>query len=478
MNIFELRGRPLIILILTVSGVDFLLFGYDQGLFGGILAGERFQDMLGNPSSTMTGLVTAIYDIGCAFGAVTAFVFGEQIGRKRSIILANIIVIIGAVIQTASYSYAQMFVSRIIAGVGVGLSTVAVPILQSETLPAHNRGALLVIACQIIFSMMVLVLCPWVPETPRWLAKRGEHEKARHIIARLLDRPDDDAEVSGQLNEILDAIAAEEEDGEPSWAEVFSNATKSRNLQRVCLGMGPYMMNQWSGINALCYYLAYIFQEYLGYSQNLSLILASVAFTQYAIFSWPPYFYIDKIGRRWSIMLSSAGCAICMAIVAGCLAVRTFSNAAAAVAFMFLYLDFFTSGILPVSWSYSAEIQPLRVRNKATAVGVFSHWLSNFVVVMVTPIGLDSIGGHYFWIWAVICALFIPLIYFFGVETSGRSLEQVDQMFFDEPRICMGLNPNHRRVIRSTAADEEQRYKQFAHFHEKTTAVEVSEHAS
>lgn len=64
------------------------------------------------------------------------------------------------------------------------------------------------------------------------------------------------------------------------------------------------------------------------------------------------------------------------------------------------------------------------------------------------------------------------------METSGRSLEQVDQMFFDEPRICMGLNPNHRRVIRSTAADEEQRYKQFAHLHEKTTAVEVSEHVS
>ncbi|KKY13147.1 putative sugar transporter stl1 [Diplodia seriata] len=468
--------------------------------------------MLGNPSSTMTGLVTAIYDIGCAIGAVTAFVFGEQMGRKRSIILANIIVIIGAAIQTASYSYAQMFVSRIIAGVGVGLSTVAVPILQSETLPAHNRGALLVvqsaliiigvavaswlcfatlftessmqwrfpIACQIIFSLIVLTLCPWIVETPRWLAKRGEVDKARQIISRLLDRPYDDPEVSGQLNEILDAISLEKEDGEPSWGEVFSNATKSRNLQRVCLGMGPYMMNQWSGINALCYYLAYIFQEYLDYSQNLSLILASVAFTQYAVFSWPPYFYIDRIGRRWSIMLSSAGCAVCMAIVAGCLAVRTYANAAAAVAFMFLYLDFFTSGILPVSWSYSAEIQPLRVRNKATAVGVFSHWLSNFVVVMVTPVGLDSIGGHYFWIWAVICALFIPLIYFFGVETSGRSLEQVDQMFFDEPRLCMGLSENHRRVVRSSAADEEERYAKFArHLRdgEKVKAVEVVEDA-
>lgn len=74
--------------------------------------------------------VTAIYDIGCALGAVTAFIWGEALGRKRSLILANIIVIIGAAIQTASYSYAQMAVSRVIAGVGVGLSTVAVPILQ------------------------------------------------------------------------------------------------------------------------------------------------------------------------------------------------------------------------------------------------------------------------------------------------------------------------------------------------------------
>lgn len=108
------------------------------------------------------------------------------------------------------------------------------------------------IACQIIFSLIVLMLCPWIVETPRWLAKRGKVEKARHILARVLNRPDDDPEVSGQLNEILDSIAIEEEDGEPSWSEVFTNSTKSRNLQRVCLGMGPYMMNQWSGVNALC----------------------------------------------------------------------------------------------------------------------------------------------------------------------------------------------------------------------------------
>jgi MFS family permease len=165
----------------------------------------------------------------------------------------------------------------------------------------------------------------------------------------------------------------------------------------------------------------------------MALILASVAFTQYAVFSWPPYFYIDKIGRRWTVILSSAGCAACMAIIAGCLLVKEKTTAATAVAFMFLFMDMFTLGILPVSWSYSAEIQPLRVRNKSTAVGVFSHWLSNFVVVMVTPIGLNNIGGNFFWIWGAVNGLFIPLTWFFGVETSGRTLEEIDEL------VC--LNP-------------------------------------
>lgn len=137
----ELRGNALISIILLASGLDFLLFGFDQGLFGGVLAGDGFKHMLGNPSATRTGLVTAIYDIGCALGAVMAFLVGDKVGRKKSIVYANIIVIIGAAIQTASFSYAQMSVARVIAGVGVGFSTVAVPILQSETLPSRNRGA-------------------------------------------------------------------------------------------------------------------------------------------------------------------------------------------------------------------------------------------------------------------------------------------------------------------------------------------------
>jgi MFS family permease len=111
-----------------------------------------------------------------------------------------------------------MFVSRIIGGVGVGLSTVAVPILQSETLPAHNRGALLVVqsaliiigvavaswlcfatlyadsemqwrfpvACQILFSLIVLGLCPFLCEMPQWLAQKGRIDEVSRPILKYL----------------------------------------------------------------------------------------------------------------------------------------------------------------------------------------------------------------------------------------------------------------------------------------------------
>ena len=96
----------------------------------------------------------------------------------------------------------------------------------------------------MLFSGLVLLCTPFICETPRWLAKHGRIDEARHVIARLLNKNDDDPSVKGQLNEIMEVIHLEDEMGEPSWGEVFSNATKTRNLQRVVLGMGPFMMNQ------------------------------------------------------------------------------------------------------------------------------------------------------------------------------------------------------------------------------------------
>jgi hypothetical protein len=66
------------------------------------------------------------------------------------------------------------------------------------------------------------------------------------------DKPLDHEDVTNQLNEICEVVAIEQEAGDATWGEVFTNSTKSRNLHRVLLGMGPYMMNQWSGISKSC----------------------------------------------------------------------------------------------------------------------------------------------------------------------------------------------------------------------------------
>ena len=102
------------------------------------------------------------------------------------------------------------------------------------------------------------------------------------------------------------------------------------------------------------------------------------------------------------------------------------------VAFTFLFFDFFSLGILPVSWMYASEIMPLRTRNKGVALGAASHWLSNFFIVYVTPQAIHSLGYRLYIIWALLNAIFVPVTWLFYPETAGRSLEEMDAVFLNE----------------------------------------------
>ena len=102
------------------------------------------------------------------------------------------------------------------------------------------------------------------------------------------------------------------------------------------------------------------------------------------------------------------------------------------VAFCFIFFDVFSWGILPVSWMYASEIMPLRTRNKGVALGVGAHWISNFVVVYVTPNAIKNLGYKLYIIWAVFNASFVPITWLFYPETARRSLEDLDEVFHNE----------------------------------------------
>jgi MFS family permease len=105
-----------------------------------VVNSTAFTDTFNSPSPTITGLIVAIYEVGCFFGSVATSIFGEQIGRKKSIGTGVVIMIIGALLQATAYSRAHLIVARIVSGVGMGFINSTVPVFQSEFSPKATRG--------------------------------------------------------------------------------------------------------------------------------------------------------------------------------------------------------------------------------------------------------------------------------------------------------------------------------------------------
>ena len=142
---------------------------------------------------------------------------------------------------------------------------------------------------------------------------------------------------------------------------------------------------------------------------------------------------VDRFGRRKLLLTAGIGMGISMAVLAGTTATAT-NNAAlhAAIAFLFLVNIFYSYGFLGVCFLYATEIAPMRVRSIVNGIAVFVTWGTNFWVVEVTPVGFNSIGSRYYIVYAVInFLLIVPVTYFFFPETTGQSLEDMDNLFIE-----------------------------------------------
>ncbi|KAI0429252.1 hexose carrier protein [Xylaria sp. FL1042] len=468
-----LIGKPLQWAITATAGTGFLLFGYDQGVMSGLLTGAAFTAQFpeintnegGHGSASLQGTVVAIYEIGCFFGALICFVFGEKLGRRWSIMIGCIVLAIGGALQASAYSIPHLIVGRIVAGLGNGMNTSTIPVWHSELMKADARGKGLCIelainifgvmtaywvdyglsfvaseaqfrfplALQVLFALLAFIGVMVLPESPRWLLAHDRSEEARHIIwavqsnARTLDTSDEI--LDKEIAEIQHTIMKEREAASRGGFKTLLTNGPQRFFHRTLLGIGGQFMQQLSGINLITYYAPVIFQQSVGLSHNLSLLLAGFNGVAYFFSSLVPIWIIDRLGRRKLMLFAAAGQAACMAILAGTVSNGSKPAGIVAIVVLFLFNFFFAVGLLAIPWLLPAEYAPLAIRTKSAALATASNWIFTFLVVEITPVSIGSIKWRTYIYFAVFNAFFLPLIYFFYPETRNLSLENIDKLF-------------------------------------------------
>ncbi|UNI22904.1 hypothetical protein JDV02_008748 [Purpureocillium takamizusanense] len=477
------RGRSLQAGITTCCLVAFVLFGYDQGVFSGILQNADWLDRFHYPSDTKTGIIVSCYNLGCLTGCIVNFCIGERLGRRRTIWLAMGVVILGATLQASAYSVAHLVLGRVVTGVGTGIKTSTVPPYQAELCDRQSRGRLvsaevlfvgvgivlaywfdfgmsfvggggvgwrLPLAFQVVFALGIVALVFALPESPRWLFNHGREDEAVAVLCAVHDRAPDDDYIESERRAILDAIALErraaaaaDDDDESSsglaaaaFAGVFRR-DEVRTGHRVLLAWGMQFMNQVGGINLVVYYIPSVLVQNVGMDPQLAQILGGCINMMFMIGSLLPTFALDRMGRRKTMMWGSLGLGLSMLMIAALLSQASPGNtsprahafASASVAFFFTYMLVFGGSVNCVPWVYVAEILPLAARTRGAAIGVSSNWLWNFAIVMITPIIINRLQWKAYLIFTATNLLFVPTVYFFYPETSNIQLEDIDHVF-------------------------------------------------
>ena len=421
------------------------------------------------------GLVIALYTAGSMFGALSCIGLGDFLGRRRTIFVSTGVSIIGAILMASSFSLAQFIVARLVLGFGTGGYTATIPVWQSEISNAAHRGAHVVtegifigagiafalfvdfgfyfiggssvawrfpLAFQIVLSLIVMAFIFTLPESPRWLIKKGRVDEARLILATLEDVSPESEKIRCSIQEIQLSLTAA---GTSSNWGMFKMG-EQRMLHRTILAATVQMFRQMCGINLITFYATTIFQQILGLDATKSRIFAASTVIMQPVGGFLAFFTIDRFGRRKLMLASAVGMAASMAILAGTTSDMTNRDAlSVAVLFLFFFNLIAPIGFLGLTFLYATEVAPLRFRAAISGVAAATNWAFNFLLAQVTPVGFNTIHYRYYIIYAVSNALMAPAVYFCFPETRGRSLEEIDEIFarsqhiLDPPRIAKEL---------------------------------------
>ncbi|EPE03992.1 hexose transporter [Ophiostoma piceae UAMH 11346] len=466
-----------VVLVAVFVSMGGLLFGYDTGQISGFLEMPDYLERFGQLnehgeyhfSNVRSGLIVGLLSIGTLIGALASAPIADRIGRKYSISLGSLIIAVGFIVQiSATRDWVQIALGRWVTGLGVGCLSLLVPMYQAETAPPWIRGAMVctyqlfitlgiflaacfnygtvshlngsaswrvIIGLGWVFTLVLGVGILFFPETPRYDYAKGNYDRARETLCQIYNAPANHWSIVTQIEEIESKLRAEEKiQGSP--VTEFLNLWKGpRMTYRILLGVGLQMFQQLSGANYFFYYGTTVFQAVNIDSYITQIILNTINFVS----TFAGLYLVEHYGRRKSLIAGSMWMFMCFLIFAsvGHFALdreNPTSTRPAGIA-LIVFASLFVSGFAmtwgPMIWAIMAELFPSRYRAQGMALGTASNWLWNFLIAFFTPFITGAIDFRYGYVFAGTNLLAGLIVFFFVIESQGRTLEEVDTMYLE-----------------------------------------------
>ncbi|MBV1855390.1 sugar porter family MFS transporter [Catellatospora tritici] len=453
------------ILVSTAAAVGGFLFGYDTAVINGTVDALRQTFQL---NSVVLGLVVSAALLGCAVGAWFAGPLADRLGRVRVMLIAAALFIVSSIGSAVAFAAWDLTLWRIIGGLGVGAASVIAPAYIAEVSPAHMRGRLgslqqLAIVSGIFVALLVDYLLadvaggamesvPWggaawrwmfasaaipaviyavlalqIPESPRYLVRRGRLEEARRVIKRLIG-----GDVDQRIDDIQRTVSR------PGEKVHLSDLRGPRLglLPIVWVGILLSVFQQFVGINVIFYYSSALWAS-VGFSESNSLLITVITSITNILTTLIAIALVDRVGRKPLLLVGAAGMVVTLGTMAWCFStatqtlnaagesVTTLSPAVGKVALVAanLYVVAFGMSWGPVVWVLLGEMFNNTIRATALAVAAAAQWVANWLISTTFPalanIGLSFAYGLY--------CLFALLAFIFVWkavrETRGRELE-------------------------------------------------------
>ncbi len=467
-----------ITIAITLGG---LLFGYDTGVINGTqFYFSKYFELTG----ALKGFIVSSALIGALAGAAGAGILSKAIGRKNSLIIAAVLFMFSAwgsgLPSMLPESMSLMVFFRILGGIAIGMASMNAPMYIAEIAPAEKRGTLVtyyqlavVIGFFVVFlatyfignglseeeniqfgwrqmfwsemvpAILFFVLLFFVPKSPRWLMTKGKEEEALNILTRIHGE-----EMANK--EFLEIKESLQEEGKKIKTSVFTKTM----LPIVIIGTILSVLQQFTGINAVLYYGADIFEQALGFGKEDILLQQILLASVNLVFTFVAMFTIDKLGRKPLLIIGGFGMLIGFLMMGFTLYFSDYSQVNSAglptisstegmisLIGVLIFIASFAMSMGPVVWVLLSEIFPNKIRSVAMSIAVAAQWLANYFVSQTFPIIVESDanklqmdGGVWnnalpYFLFSGFIVVIILFVWKYIPETKGKTLEEMETLF-------------------------------------------------